>query len=176
MIKRISLFFLFIVLVSCFHRKNEYKKVRFNSVGLSPYKEKMILEDSSNIFNGYYKLEKPINFDEKHEYAGVRKNYLVFYDNGRVARFLDYDEENFDFNPKKAEMGYYGIKGEKKIIKFKVFFQGVYEIIEKEIVVINKDSVITFTPSISGIKNEGFISKYIKVYPKKGIEKFKPDW
>ena len=80
---------------SNFYKKNEYKKIRFNSFGLTPYKEKLILEDSSNIFNGYYKLEVPRNSNEKTiNNKEIRKTYLVFYNNGKVARFLDYEEEN----------------------------------------------------------------------------------
>lgn len=175
MIKRISLFFIFIVLVSCFHRKNEYKKIRFNSVGLSPYKEKMILEDSSNIFIGYYKLEAPRHSNENIiNNKEIRKTYLVFYNNGKVARFLDYEEENLDLNPKKAEMGYYGKKGEKKYIKFKYLFQGKGHVLESEIVFISKDSIIlSKTYKISNLTEK---HKYIKVLPENEIKNFKPDW
>jgi hypothetical protein len=173
MVKKVVVF-VTILFVSCFYNKNEYKKNRFNTFGFSPYKEKLYFNDSSAIFEGYYKLEKPINFDKNHEYAGLRKNYLVFYNNGRVARFLDYDEENFDFNPKKAEMGYYGKKDKKNFIKFKVFFQGVGEIIEEEILFISKDSVITFTHTSNYNKIDGFKSKYSKI--KKPLIINKTDW
>ena len=137
MVKKLIIF-LTILFVSCFSYKNEYKKNRFNTFGFSPYKEKLYFNDSSAIFEGYYKLEKPINFDKIHEHSGLRKNYLVFYNNGRVARFLDYDEENFDFNPKKAEMGYYGKKKKKNLLSLKFFFKELVKLSKKKFYLLAK--------------------------------------
>ncbi len=175
MVKKIVLFITFFFLISCFYKKNEYKKIRFNSFGLTPYKEKLILEDSSNIFNGYYKLEVPRNSNEKTiNNKEIRKTYLVFYNNGKVARFLDYEEENLELNPKKAEMGYYGKNGEKKNIKFKFLFQGKGRVLESEIVFISKDSIILLkTYKISNLTEK---YKFIKVYPKIKTLKVNPDW
>ena len=173
MLKKILILSIFFGLISCFPTKNEFKKPRFTTIGLSPYKEKCILEDSLEIFKGFYKKEKAKGLDKIHESSEVRKNYLVFYNNGKIGRYLDYDE-SFDFNPKKAEMGFYGKKKDKCFIKYKVKFQGSYSLIESEIVFLNKDSLITYSvPSANG---GGFFSKYVKVYPKTSIKKMNPDW
>ena len=60
-----------------------------------------------NVFEGYYKLR-----DEKQN--PLRKNFIVFYNNGKVGNFLDYLEDDLDFNPKKAEMGFFGIKNNQQ--------------------------------------------------------------
>ena len=56
MLKKILILSVFLGLISCFQKKNEFKKPRFTTIGLSPYKEKCILEDSIEVFNGFYKL------------------------------------------------------------------------------------------------------------------------
>ena len=174
MLKKILILSVFLGLISCFPTKNEFKKPRFTTIGLSPYKEKCILKDSLAIFNGFYKKEKAKGLDKIHESSEVRKNYLVFYSNGKIGRYLDYYEESFDFNPKKAEMGFYGKKKDKCFIKYKVKFQGSYSLIESEIVFLNKDSLITHTKTDG--PDGGFFSKYVKVYSKTSINKMNPDW
>lgn len=174
MLKKILIFSVFFGLISCFPTKNEFKKPRFTSLGLSSYKEKFFLKDSSEVFNGFYKLTINEKLDKSYFTHGVRENYLVFYSSGKVGRFLDYNEKNFDFNPKKAEMGFYGKKNEKYFMKSKVKFQGSYNLDEDEIVFINKDSLITYSKPSAG--SNGFYSKYIKVYPKTANNKVNPDW
>jgi hypothetical protein len=171
--KALILLSVFLVLISCFPTKNEFKKPRFTTIGLSPYKEKYILEDSLEIFNGFYKIEKAKGLGKIHESSEVRQNYLVFYSNGKIGRYLDF-EESFDFNPKKAEMGFYGKKKGKSHMKYKYKFQGAYNLSEYEIIFLNKDSLITYSvPSANG---GGFFSKYVKVHPKTSINKMNPDW
>ena len=174
MIKKTLLILVFLGLTSCFPTKNEFKKPRFTTIGLSPYKEKCILEDSIEVFNGFYKLIINEKLDKSYFTHGVRENYLVFFSSGKVGRFLDYNEKSFDFNPKKAEMGYYGKKNDKYFMKSKVKFQGSYNLVEDEIVFINKDSLITY--SKPGAGSNGFYSKYIKVYPKTANNRVNPDW
>ena len=173
MVKKALILSVFLVLTSCFPTKNEFKKPRFTTIGLSPYKEKYILEDSLEVFNGFYKIEKAKGLGKIHESSEVRQNYLVFYSNGKIGRYLDY-EESFDFNPKKAEMGFYGKKKDKCFIKYKVKFQGSYSLIESEIVFLNKDSLITHTKTDG--PDGGFFSKYVKVYSKTSNNKVNPDW
>lgn len=173
MLKKILILSIFFGLISCFPTQNEFKMPRFTTVGLSSYKEKCILEDSLAIFSGFYKLEKAKDLDKIHQSSEVRQNYLIFYSNGKIGRCLDY-EESFDFNPKKAEMGFYGKKKDKCFIKSKVKFQGSYSLIEDEIVFLNKDSLITYSKPSAG--SSGFYSKYVKVYPKTSIKKMNPDW
>ena len=174
MLKKILILSIFFGLISCFPTKNEFKMPRFTTVGLSSYKEKCILEDSIEVFNGFYKLIINEKLDKSYFTHGVRKNYLVFYSNGKIGRYLDYYEESFDFNPKKAEMGFYGKKKDKCFIKYKVKFQGSYSLIESEIVFLNKDSLITHTKTDG--PDGGFFSKYVKVYSKTSNNKVNPDW
>ena len=174
MLKKILILSIFFGLISCFSTKNEFKMPRFTTVGLSSYKEKCILEDSIEVFNGFYKLVINEKLDKSYFTHGVRENYLVFFSSGKVGRFLDYNEKSFDFNPKKAEMGYYGKKNDKYFMKSKVKFQGSYNLVEDEIVFINKDSLITY--SKPGAGSNGFYSKYIKVYPKTANNRVNPDW
>ena len=62
-------------------------------------------------------------------------------------------------------MGYFGRKNGKCLIKYKVSFQGVYSIVENEIISINKDS-----EGVTG----GYKRKFIKVYPKSVRSVIKP--
>ena len=114
---------------------------------MSPFEEKCIINDSINVFKDYYKLVKPKEYNENIESYGVRKSFLIFYENSKIGWFLDYDDENFDFDPRKAEMCYFGKKNEKCFIKYKTSFQGHYSIEQDEIVFLDKDSVLIYTPN-----------------------------
>lgn len=147
---------------------------RYNSFGLKKYNDKCQLIDSTNIFNGYYKLIMPKMKDEKILNNGLRKNFLVLYHNGKIAKFLDYKEDSFDFNPKKAEMGFFGKVNGKCYMKFKIETLGGHKIIEDEVVYIDKDSLIVYTKKSP--TSIGFFSKYEKVYYKNLNIGKTPDW
>jgi hypothetical protein len=160
--------------MACSHSINEYGMRRYNSFGLKKYSVDCLQIDNNSIFDGYYKLVKPKIKDDKITKDGLRNNFLVFYKDGKVANFLDQDESDFDFNPKKAEMGYFGIKNEKCFLKFKVKSLGGYKIMEENIVFINNDSLITYT--VKSSTSSGFYSKYIKINSDKIINQPDPDW
>ncbi len=157
--------------VSCSYKVNEYGKRRYKTGALKTYSNPFLICDSSNVYNGYYKLV-PLKTKKSsvlnHE---LRKNYLVFYSNGKVGKFLDSNEKDCDFNPKRAEMGYYGKVKEKYFMRFKEEYPDSYRILDIEIVYLDKDSLITYIKESS--TSSGFFSKYVKV--KSSIER-STDW
>ena len=170
MVKNIIVFLIFITLTSCFHHVNAYGKRRYDTITFSAYPNTCRLMDSVNIFRQYYKLEPPPDF----KYGKLRTNYLVFYEGGKVGNFLDFDEKQFDFDPAKAEMGYYGVKDGKCLLKFKTEYPDRYKILEEEIVFIDKETIKIHTKK-SG-STDGFTSTYLKVTIQKIKNKKSPDW
>lgn len=163
-----NLLLLFITISSIFIScafKNQYGKKRFKS--LLPYSKKMIILDSLNVFKGYYVLR-----DEKQK--PLRKNFIVFYSNGKVGNFLDYSEDNFDFNPEKAEMGFFGTKNNQNFLKFKTLYPNGYKVSENEIIYLDKDSLIIYIKESA--TGGGFTSKYYKDDKTKFKNFLKPDW
>ncbi len=122
----------------------------------------------------YYKLKKNVKDENNGKFNPLRNNFLVFYQSGKIGRFLDYDEKGFDFNPQKAEMGYYGTKKGRYFMKFKVQYPSILKTEEKEIVFLDKDSIIVYT-SKSALGGD-FLSKYYKVNPKEFNNQQSPDW
>ena len=160
------LFFVIIysIFISC-ASKNEYGKKRFKS--LLPYSKKLIILDSIDVFEGYYKLR-----NEKQN--PLRKNLIVFYSNGKVGNFLDYSEDNFDFNPEKAEMGFFGIKNDQHFLKFKTQYPSGYKVVEDEIIYLDKDSLVIYRKESA--TGGGFTSKYYKNNKTTSKNSIKPDW
>lgn len=175
MVNKIVFFTFFLLLfISCSHTVNEYGMRRYNSFGLREYPNKCNLIDSVFICKGYYKLIMSETEDQEILNDSLRKNFLVFYQNGKVGKFLDYEEDNFDFNPKKAEMGYFGIVNQKCFMKFKVKTLDGHKIIENEIVFIDKNSLEVYTNKSS--TSSGFSSKFIKINSKSNNNGVLPDW
>jgi hypothetical protein len=94
--KRSILFFVVIALCIACASKNEFGKKRFKS--LSPYQEKLKIVDSVNVFDGYYKLKIP-----ESQITPGRQNFIVFYEDGKVGRFLDYTSTTSTSIPKRLK-------------------------------------------------------------------------
>jgi hypothetical protein len=163
MVRKVVFTLCLLIFVSCRYKVNEFSKRRYKSWVLKAYKDKYIIKDSSNIFNGYYKLVATKTKDNI-IIKDIRKNYLVFYPKGKIGRFLDINEEDCDFNSKRSEMGYFGKLNDKYFMRFNEEYPSGYRILESEIVYLDKDSLITFIKESS--TSSGFYSKYIKVNKK----------
>ena len=174
MVKKIVLLLFLALFISCSYNVNEFGKRRYVIRDLKPYSDKCVHADSIIFLTGYYKLIIPDVEDRKIVDSGLRKNFLVFYEGDKVGNFLDFDGDKFDFNPKKAEMGYYGKVGNRCLLKFKVNFPSGYKVVENEILFINKDSIIIYTKKSP--TGGGFKSKYLKVYNKNLFSAKNPDW
>ena len=99
---------------------------------------------------------------------------MVFYSNGKVGNFLDYSEDNFDFNPEKAEMGFFGTKSGRCFLKFKTEYPSGYKVVESEILYLDKDSLIIYQKESA--TGGGFTSKYYKENKIKTENFIQPDW
>lgn len=174
MVNKIVLLLFVAFLISCSYNVNEFGKRRYVIRDLKSYLDKCVHADSIIFLTGYYKMIIPDVEDRKIVDSGLRKNFLVFYEGGKVANFLDFNGDKFDFNPKKAKMGYYGKVGSECLLKFKIEFPSGYKEIEDEILFISKDSIIIYTKKSP--TSGGFTSKYIKVNNKNLFFAKNPDW
>ena len=141
---------------------------------MCPYHKKRILDLLPDIFYDN-KSQKIVQYEKDIEYDYPYTSYIKFYPRGKFGLFIIKKADTIylkreDFNPKKAKMGYY-IEKENKKIETKLETIGDCSLyISKKIGYIKEDSLFR-------IDRNGRGDIFIKTkVPSNLFNKWKPDW
>lgn len=168
--------------MSCIVSNNKYGLKRISS-----YKFTLNPNQNSKVYNlidttAFYKtiyIEDSINNTNNN--GPIRKNVeinsgLVFYTNGKVGGFYDYNSptKQIDYDPSKAVMGYYEYKDGVLYLEFlKNYPTGNFLSIEI-IVRYTEDTLVSFVQKTA--RGGGFKNIYVRQELPENVLDFKPDW
>lgn len=119
MVKKTLIIFMFFTFISCFYTRTDYGKIRFKSsrFTIKPNLNKEVFKiiDTTKL----YELVDVIDTIYNQRGYSMKKEFLKFYDNGRIGEFDVYNENDIkSLEPKKAKMAYYTFDGKTLIIQF----------------------------------------------------------
>ncbi len=168
MVRKIIAFFLGFLFLGCVATRNEYGKLRFmeSKFSIKPNTNENVykLIDTTKI----YELYDAVDTLSNKSLFSIKKQFLKFYNNGRVAEFDYFDKNDIEsLNSKKAKMAFYNFEKEL-IIQFYFEHPQGGGLIKSKFLKSNKEWIELLSGNV--------LSKYKIIDLPKEFLIYKPDW
>lgn len=158
-----------LMFISCFYTRTDYGKIRFKSsrFSIKPNSNKEVFKiiDTTKL----YELVDIIDTIYNQRGYSMKKEFLKFYDNGRIGEFDAYEKSDIkSLDPKKAKMAYYNFDGKTLVVQFYFEHPQGGGLVKEKLYKIKPDTLEFMSGSL--------LSKYKIIDLPKEFLVYKPDW